>query len=99
MVNSFLCSFTNYFENRLLPNELIIVRNHGDDEVDQRDIKRMQERQGEAHIMVEIKSNSELQSLTVSPTQGLGPPQLQIDVQDAYEIGFGRSTMHGKRTR
>jgi hypothetical protein len=32
MVNSFLCFSTNYFENQLLPNDLIIVRNHGDDE-------------------------------------------------------------------
>jgi hypothetical protein len=35
MVNSFLCSSTNYFDNRLLPNDLIIVRNHGDDEEDE----------------------------------------------------------------
>jgi hypothetical protein len=32
MVNSFLCSSTNYFENRLLSNDLIIVRNYGDGE-------------------------------------------------------------------
>jgi hypothetical protein len=32
MVNSLLCFSTNYFENRLLPNDLIIVRNHLDDE-------------------------------------------------------------------
>jgi hypothetical protein len=32
MVNSFLYSSTNYFENRLLSNDLIIVRNHGEDE-------------------------------------------------------------------
>jgi hypothetical protein len=25
MVNSFLCSSTNYFENRLLPNDLLII--------------------------------------------------------------------------
>ena len=31
-VSSFLCILFSYFENRLLPNELIIVRNHGDDE-------------------------------------------------------------------
>jgi hypothetical protein len=31
-VNSFLCPSTNYFENRLLPNDFIIVRSHGDDE-------------------------------------------------------------------
>jgi hypothetical protein len=38
------------------------------------------------------KSNSEFQSLTSSPTQSPGPPQIQIDVHDTYEIGFGRST-------
>jgi hypothetical protein len=37
-VNSLLCSSTNYLENHLLPNDLIIVRNHGDDEEDVRDI-------------------------------------------------------------
>jgi hypothetical protein len=49
-------------------------------------------RQGDAHIEVEIQSNSEFQSLTSSPTQSPGPPQIQIDVQDSYEIRFGRST-------
>jgi hypothetical protein len=43
-VNSFLCSSTNYFENRLLPNDLIIIRNHGDYEEDKQDIKRGLER-------------------------------------------------------
>jgi hypothetical protein len=51
-----------------------------------------QEGIGDAHIKVLIKSNSEFQSLTSSPTRGPGPPQLQIDVQDAYEIRFGHST-------
>jgi hypothetical protein len=92
MVNSFLCSSTNYFENRLLSNDFIIVRNHENDEEDERDIKRALERQGDAHIKVEIQSNLELQSLTSTPTQSLRPPQLQINVQDAYGIGFGRST-------
>jgi hypothetical protein len=43
----------------LLPNDLIIVRNHGDDEKDEWDIKRALERKGDAHIKVEIQSNSE----------------------------------------
>jgi hypothetical protein len=43
------------------------------------------------HIKVEIQSNSEFQSLTSSPTQSPGPHQIQIDVQDAYQIRFGRS--------
>jgi hypothetical protein len=59
MVISFLCSSVNYLENRLLPNDLIIVWKHGDDEKDERDIKRVLERQGEVHIKVEIQSNSE----------------------------------------
>jgi hypothetical protein len=49
-VISFLCSFINYLENQLLPNDLIIVRNHRDDEEDDRDIKRALERQGDVHI-------------------------------------------------
>jgi hypothetical protein len=76
MVNLFLCSFTNYFENRLLPKDLIIVRNHGDDEEDEPDIKRALERQGDAGIKVDIQSNSEFQSLTLSPTRIPRPPQL-----------------------
>jgi hypothetical protein len=91
-VNSLLCSSTNYFENQLLPNNLIIVRNHGDDQEDDWDIKGAQERQGDAYIKMEIKSNSEFHSLTLSPSRGLGPPWLQIDVHDAYEIRFVHST-------
>jgi hypothetical protein len=90
-VNSFLCSLTNYFENQLLPNNLIIVRSHGDEEENERDIKRVLERQGDAHIKVEIQSNSEFQSLTLSLTRSPGPTRLQIDVQDTYEIRFGCS--------
>jgi hypothetical protein len=43
----------------LLPNDLIIVRNHEDDEQDEWDIKRALERQGDEHIKREIQSNSE----------------------------------------
>jgi hypothetical protein len=39
-VNLFLCCFTKYFENQLQPNDLIVVRNHEDDEEDKWDIKR-----------------------------------------------------------
>jgi hypothetical protein len=57
MVNSFLCSSTNYFENQLLPNDLTIVRNHGDDEEDEWNIKRAWDKKEDAHIKVEIQSN------------------------------------------
>jgi hypothetical protein len=92
MVNSFLYSFNNYFGNRLLSNDLIIIRNHGDDEEDERDIKRVSERQEDVHIKVEIQSNWEFQSLTSSPTRSPGLPWLKIDVQDTYKVGFRRFT-------
>jgi hypothetical protein len=84
MVISFLSSSINYLDNLLLPNDLIIVRNHGDDEEDTKDIKRVLERQGDVNIKVEIQSNLEFQSLTSSSTQSSGPPRLQIYVHDAY---------------
>jgi hypothetical protein len=76
----------------LLPNDLNIVRNHGDDEEDKWDINMALKRQRDAHIKVEIQSDSEFQSLTLSPTRSKGSPHLQIDVHDTYEIGFGHST-------
>jgi len=30
-VNSFICILFSYFENRLLPKDIIIIRNHGED--------------------------------------------------------------------
>jgi hypothetical protein len=91
-VNLFLCTSTNYFENRLLPNDLIIVRNNGDDEKDEWDIKRALVRQGDVYIKVEIQSNSEFHCLTLCLTRSIGPPRIKIDVQDACNIRFGRST-------
>jgi hypothetical protein len=76
----------------LLPNNLIIVSNHGDNDEDEWHIKRALNRQGDAHLKVEIQSNSEFQSLTLSPTRSPGPPRFQIDLHDAYEIRFGQST-------
>jgi hypothetical protein len=57
-VNSFLYSSTKYFKKWLLPNNLIIVRNHGDDEEDKQDIKRVLERKGDAHINSESRTTS-----------------------------------------
>jgi hypothetical protein len=71
MVILLLCSSVNYLENRLLPNYLIIVKNHGDDEEDECDIKRALERQGDAHIKVEIQfriSEFDFESNSVSRT-------------------------------
>jgi hypothetical protein len=99
MVNLFFCSFTNYFENQLLPIDLIIVRNHGHDENDDWDINKILERQGGAHIKVEIQFNSEFQSFTSSPTQSPGSPRHQIDVHETYDIGFGRSTYTQKEDK
>jgi hypothetical protein len=54
-----------------------------------RSIKKVLESQGDVHEKVANQSNSEL--LSSSPTQSLGPPRIQIDVQIAYDLRFGRS--------
>jgi hypothetical protein len=57
---------------------------------DKRSIKKVLESQGDVHEKVANKSNSKL--LSSSPTQSPGPPHIQIDVQIAYNLCFGRST-------
>jgi hypothetical protein len=57
---------------------------------DKRNIKKVLESQGDVHEKVANESNSELQSS--SPTQSLGPPRIQINIQIAYDLHFGRST-------
>jgi hypothetical protein len=53
-------------------------------------IKKVLESQGDMHKMVASQSNSELPSS--SPTRSPEPPRIQIDVQIAYDLRFGRST-------
>jgi hypothetical protein len=57
---------------------------------DKRSIKKVLESQGDVHEKVADQSNLELSSL--SPTRSLGLPRIQIDVQIAYDLRFGRST-------
>jgi hypothetical protein len=57
---------------------------------DKRSIKKVLERQQDVHEKVANQSNSELPSL--SPTQSPGLPHIQIDIQIAYALCFGRST-------
>ena len=69
------------FENKLLPNDLIIVRNHGDDE------EETGEEFGdlvETELEAQSKSSS---SLSRSP----GAVCTEIDAQVAYGLGFGHS--------
>jgi hypothetical protein len=48
------------------------------------------ESQGDVHEKVANQSNSKLPSS--SPTQSPGLPHIQIDIQIAYDLCFGRST-------
>jgi hypothetical protein len=57
---------------------------------DKQSIKTVLESQGDVHEKVANQSNSELPSS--SPTRSPGPPRIQIDVQSAYDLRFGRST-------
>jgi hypothetical protein len=57
---------------------------------DKRSIKKVLESEGDVHEKVANQSNSEL--LSSSSTQSPGPSHIQIDVQNAYDLRFGRST-------
>jgi hypothetical protein len=57
---------------------------------EKRSIKKVLESQEDVHEKVANQSNSELSSS--SPTRSPGPPCIQIDVQMAYDLCFGRST-------
>jgi hypothetical protein len=78
-INLFLCYSTNYLENRLIHNDLIIVRVHGDNEEYVQDTKDVLERPRDVHNKVEIQTNLDFQSLTLSLNQSTGPPCIQID--------------------
>jgi hypothetical protein len=60
MVNSFLCFSTNYLDNRLLLNNLIIIMNHEDNEEDILDIKDVQKSSRDVPNKLETQTNSEL---------------------------------------
>jgi hypothetical protein len=57
---------------------------------DKQSIKKVLESQGDVHEKVANQSNSKLPSS--SPTRSSGPPRIQINVQIAYDLRFGRST-------
>jgi hypothetical protein len=53
------------------------------------DIKKVLEILGHMHNKVVVQANSESRSLTSSPTRSPGPPCLQIDPQDTFDLRFG----------
>jgi hypothetical protein len=57
---------------------------------DKQSIRKVLESQGDVRVKVANQSNSELPSS--SPTRSPGPPHIQIDIQIAYDLHFGRST-------
>jgi hypothetical protein len=57
---------------------------------DKQSIKKVLESQGVVQEKVVNQSYSEMPSL--SPTQNSVPPHIQINVQSAYDLHFGRST-------
>ena len=79
-VSSFQINLSFGFENKLLPNDLIIVRNHGDDEED------VGEEFGGVVDELEAQSKSS-SSLLRSP----GVARTKINAQAAYGVRFGCS--------
>ena len=85
-VSSFQINLSSRFENKLLPYDLIIVRNHGDDD---KDVGGSLEawwtsKGSQAELEAQSKSSS---SLLRSP----GAACTKINAQDAYGVRFGCS--------
>ncbi|TVU13325.1 hypothetical protein EJB05_40374, partial [Eragrostis curvula] len=85
LVSSFLMPSLYGFENILIPNELIIVSNHGDDEEAAGEVLGGVEGRQEVQIKFEAQSKS-----VSSPFRTPGPVGTKTGAQVAYEIGFGR---------
>jgi hypothetical protein len=80
-VNSFLCSSAYNIENRLLPNDLIVLRNQGEEHGGQ-----MEHQEGAREPKRHAREGGEpiqFELLRSSPTRSPGPPHTQIDVQIA----------------
>ena len=79
-VSSFQINLSSGFENKLLPNDLIIVRNHGDDEEDVgEEFGGVVDQQGQPSrvggpVQVEFESTSESRS---SPHQNQRPGRIR----------------------
>jgi hypothetical protein len=52
-------------------------------------IKKVLESQGDVHE--KVVNQSDLELLSSSPSRSPGPPRIQIDIQIAYDLCFGRS--------
>jgi hypothetical protein len=61
-VNSFLCSYVYNIESRLLPNDLIVLMNQGEDHGGQTEHQEGAGEEGDVHEKVVNQSNSELVS-------------------------------------
>jgi hypothetical protein len=77
-VNSFLCSSGYNIESRLLPNDLIALRNQGKDHEGQTEHQEGAEEPRRRHEKVANQSNSKLSSSSL--TRSSGPLRIQIDV-------------------
>jgi hypothetical protein len=87
------------FENILLPNDLIVVRNYGDDEEDVGESLRGVEDQQGHRIQDGDQSNLEFQSLALNTTRCPGPHCIQIDAQDHTNSNLDFLHMRAKRMR
>ncbi len=90
-VSSFLYSSLYDFENRLLPNEYIVIRNKGEDKDLERDLEAWR-------IIKDVQVNMEAQTRSTSSTiQSPGPVCTKTGAQVAYVHGLGRS-LYGWKT-
>jgi len=82
-VSSFLSKSFYNFENRLLPNDDTVLRNHGEDQGMHKGwLGGMEEQQG-----AQVKEEAETES-TWSLFQSLGPVRSKTDAQDTSRFWF-----------
>ena len=85
-VSSFLCTYSCAFENNVLPNELIILRNEGKDQQEYGEgLGGVEGQQGRSDQGGGPNHSTSFQFRT------LGAARRKTDAQATYGVGFGRS--------
>jgi hypothetical protein len=90
-VSPFLYAFIDDSENRLLPNNVTVIRNYGGDK------ERLKERRGDAKE--QQRRPSQVGVLELNPIRILGTVRTKIVSQITYQLRFGRSLYGWKDKR
>jgi hypothetical protein len=85
-VISFLSNYSCAFESSMLPNDLIVLRNEGEDQ--HRCMKVLGGREDQLGLWIKMEAQTDSSSFQF---QILGTSRNKMVAQVTYEVGFGRS--------